>query len=336
MTNPLILALPSKGRLREQTFDFLASCGLPVQAGGNDREYTGKLRGVPDVLIQFLRPDEIPHRLESGEVHLGITGQDLFREHTGAADRNAHLLIDGLGFGHANLVVAVPRSWIDVVSIADLEEIALGLRQRRNRSLRVATKFTRLTREFFEQHGISDYRIVESLGSTEVTPAAGTADIIVDLTSTGATLAQNHLKMLSDGTIIASQACLLASFAAPWPESAQQTLRHMLDVMEARLRAQQRMILHFGAYPAMIEQLRALPGLSALCLETLTVEKPPVEVGTETGYTGHCRSDEFYALVRALRELGCREISARRVDYMFMETVEGFQRFCYLLDKYGR
>src|SRR5215813_1570459 len=146
-------------------------------------------------------------------VHLGVTGEDLVRESIPDADRRV-LLIDALGFGYANVVVAVPQAWIDVRSMADLDDVATAFRLKHERKMRVATKYVNLTRAFFSTHAITDYRIVESSGATEGAPAAGTAELIVDITSTGATLAANGLKVLDDGVILRSQANRIAARAA--------------------------------------------------------------------------------------------------------------------------
>ena len=148
-------------------------------------------------------------------MHLGVTGEDLVREKIADADQHV-ILIDGLGFGFANVVVAVPQAWIDVRSMADLDDVATAFRLKHDRKMRVATKYVNLTRDFFSAHGIADYRIVESAGATEGAPAAGTAELIVDITTTGATLAANGLKVIEDGVILRSQANLVAARAADW------------------------------------------------------------------------------------------------------------------------
>ena len=152
-------------------------------------------------------------------MHLGITGEDLVREMIPHADDKV-VLLDGLGFGYANVVVAVPQAWIDVRSMADLDDVATAFRLKHDRRMRVATKYINLTRGFFASHGIIDYRIVESAGATEGAPAAGTAELIVDITTTGATLAANGLKVIEDGMILRSQANLVAARGADWSDGA--------------------------------------------------------------------------------------------------------------------
>jgi ATP phosphoribosyltransferase len=220
MSARLTFAVPSKGRLMEQTAEFLARSGLKLQKVGHDRGYRGEIEGLDGVDVAFVSASEIVAELKRGSAHLGVTGEDLVRESiSDAAERVVFL--KALGFGRADVVVAVPRCWIDVTEVADLEAVAPAFRREHGRPLRVATKYLNLTRRFFSQKGLLDYRIVESLGATEGTPAAGTADIIVDITTTGATLAANGLKVLEDGVILRSEANLVASKAAAWnPEAA--------------------------------------------------------------------------------------------------------------------
>jgi len=208
----LTLALPSKGRLKEQALEALAKAGLVVALPEDERKYRARtsLDGA-EVDVAFLSASEIAGELGQGKIDLGVTGEDLVRETVPHWD--ARLKIEArLGFGHADVVVAVPDAWLDVDTMADLDDVAADFRQRHGRRLRIATKYWRLTQQFFSQmHGIQVYRIVESLGATEGAPAAGSADIVVDITTTGSTLRANHLKILSDGVILKSEACLVSS-----------------------------------------------------------------------------------------------------------------------------
>ncbi|WP_245487214.1 ATP phosphoribosyltransferase, partial [Mesorhizobium sp. M7A.F.Ca.US.006.04.2.1] len=169
------------------------------------------VEGLDDVEVVFLSASEISGEIGQGAVDLGITGEDLVRENLADWESRAEI-VARLGFGHADVVVAVPDIWLDVDTMADLDDVAADFRQRHGRRLRIATKYWRLTQQFFSQkHGIQVYRIVESLGATEGAPAAGLADVIVDITTTGSTLRANHLKVLGDGLVLRSQACLVAS-----------------------------------------------------------------------------------------------------------------------------
>jgi ATP phosphoribosyltransferase len=215
----LTLAIPSKGRLMEQTTELFARSGLVLRKVGNARGYRGEIDGVPDVDIAFVSSSEIAAALKNGSVHLGITGEDLIRESISDADARVTFL-KPLGFGFADVVVAVPAWWIDVATVADLEDAALIFRRHHGRWPRVATKYMAITRRFFAAKGFGDYRIVESLGATEGTPATGTSELIVDITTTGETLRANGLKILNDGVILKSQANLIAAKTAVWtPET---------------------------------------------------------------------------------------------------------------------
>jgi len=207
----ITLAIPSKGRLKEQSLEVLAKAGLTVTLPEDDRKYRARIDGLDDVEVAFLSASEIAGEIGQGAVDLGITGEDLVLENLADWEARAEIAAR-LGFGHADVVVAVPDIWLDVDTMADLDDVAADFRQRHGRRLRIATKYWRLTQQFFSlKHGIQVYRIVESLGATEGAPAAGLADIIVDITTTGSTLRANHLKVLGDGTILKSQACLVAS-----------------------------------------------------------------------------------------------------------------------------
>lgn len=210
----ITLALPSKGRLKEQALEVLGKAGLQVILPGDQRNYRAQVAGESQIDILFLSASEIARELGYGSVDLGVTGEDLIRETLSSADDRVQIEAR-LGFGHADVIVAVPEVWYDVSTMADLDDVAADFRQRHGRRLRIATKYWRLTQQFFSQmHGIQVYRIVESLGATEGAPASGSADIIVDITSTGSTLRANQLKILEDGVILKSQACLIASRAA--------------------------------------------------------------------------------------------------------------------------
>jgi ATP phosphoribosyltransferase len=205
----LTLALPSKGRIKEDTAAIFARAGLTISAIGNDRSYRGRIDGMDGVEIAYLSASEIARELASGAVDFGVTGEDLVREGMAGVAEKVEFCAR-LGFGQADVVVAVPEIWLDVETMADLGDVAADFRSRHGRRLAIATKYWRLTQQFFSrQHGIQLYRIVESLGATEGAPAAGQADIIVDITSTGSTLKANHLKILSDGVILKSEACLV-------------------------------------------------------------------------------------------------------------------------------
>lgn len=236
MSDSVVLAIPSKGRLKEQVEGWLADCGFSLRAIGGPRGYAGLLDGVDGVEVRLASAAEIAQALADGEAHLGVTGEDLLREQ-GSARLARIRLLRALGFGRADLVVAAPRSWIDVETMADVDEVAHAFVARTGRRLRVATKYLAQSREFFALHGIADYRLFESTGATEGAPAAGAAELVVDITTSGATLAANGLKPLADGLILRSEAQLAASLEAAWSQAALLATRRLLTVVEARARA---------------------------------------------------------------------------------------------------
>ncbi|WP_020177543.1 ATP phosphoribosyltransferase [Methylopila sp. M107] len=245
MSNPLILGVPSKGRLQENVQGFFARAGLVFTRSGGAREYRGAIADVANIEVAYLSASEIAGQLASGAVHLGVTGEDLIRETIPDAASSVKLL-QPLGFGYADVVVAVPKAWIDVRDMADLDDVAEDMRRRHGRRLRVATKYVNLTRRFFAGEvardgrsaaGVTNYRIVESSGATEGAPAAGVADVVVDITTTGATLTANALKVLDDGVMLKSQAQLVASLGADWSPDATRAARTILTRIAAEVRA---------------------------------------------------------------------------------------------------
>lgn len=213
--DPLVLALPSKGRLKEQCEAWLARRGLRLEQAGGARGYQASLIGLDGVDVRLMSASEIGRALLAGDVDAGVTGEDVLRE---ASDQTDALCAfeARLGFGRADVVLAVPDGWIDVTSMADLAEVAADMRRATGRRFRIATKFIRLAGGFLARHGVADHRIVDSAGATEGAPAAGIAEAIVDITTTGQTLAANGLKIVPDGLILKSEACLVSSRRADW------------------------------------------------------------------------------------------------------------------------
>ncbi len=230
MTNRLILAVPSKGRLMDTCLERLASAGFPVNKAVSARDYRGTVGGHPDIEVHFVSSSEIADRLRRGIVHLGITGEDLMREATDEADARVRFLAK-LGFGHADVVVAVPACWLDVRRLADLEPMAMRFRRQHGHRVRVATKYLNLTRHHFARAGVASYRIVESHGATEGTPASGLAELIVDITTTGETLRANGLKVLDDGVLLKSEANLIAAKDAHWTPALDARARELVKAL---------------------------------------------------------------------------------------------------------
>jgi ATP phosphoribosyltransferase len=211
----LKIGVPSKGRLMENTFQWFGDRGVAMRQTGNGREYSGAVEGIDGVDLVLLSAGEIPRELAAGRIHLGVTGSDLVRDKL--ADWQAQVLdLAPLGFGHADLIIAVPAVWIDVDTLDDLDAAAAAFRAAHGFRLRIATKYHRLVRDFLTLHGVADYQLVDSQGATEGTVKNLTAEAIADITSSGETLRANHLKVLSDGLIHQSQATLFLARAALW------------------------------------------------------------------------------------------------------------------------
>ena len=310
MSDTLIIAIPSKGRLQENTHAFFARAGLTIQRPGGDRNYRGRIKGLDDVEIAFLSASEIAREIAAGTVHMGITGLDLVHE---SIDRPADLthLVASLGFGAADVVVAVPKAWIDVATMADLSDVASDFRGRHGRRLRIATKYVNLTRSFFAANGIIDYRIVESAGATEGAPAAGAAELIVDITTTGSTLAANDLKILDDGVILKSTAHLVASMTARWSAEALAAARTILDRVAAEEKARS------------VKEIRALVAdpqeAASVAADSYGATAP---FGTADGQplVLHCPTSEVAACAGYLRDAGAVSVSVSTLDYVFETT----------------
>lgn len=307
---PLVLAVPSKGRLQENATAFFGRAGLKFVTSRGERDYRGTIAGVEGAEVAFLSASEIVSQLASGAAHLGITGEDLVREQVADADAAVEMLTP-LGFGHANVVVAVPQAWIDVRSMADLDDVASTMRIRHGRKLRVATKYVNLTRRFFAQHGIADYRIVESLGATEGAPAAGTAEIVVDITTTGSTLAANALKILDDGVMLASEANLVASVRAPWSERARAAANTILSRIAAEEEA--RTIREIRVQPLAADVLAAV-------LERFGARTPFGVAGQGGVQVLHCPEKSVFALVEHLAANGADDITVGAPTYLFRRS----------------
>ena len=307
---PLVLAVPSKGRLQENAAAFFGRAGLRLAQGAGVRDYRGTLVGVPGVEVRYLSASEIAGQLASGAAHLGITGEDLIRETLPNAEGAVELLTP-LGFGQATVVVAVPQAWIDVRAMGDLDEVASEMRLRHGRRLRIATKYVNLTRRFFAQAGVADYRIVESLGATEGAPAAGSAEIVVDITTTGATLSANALKVLDDGIILRSEANLVASLKAPWGEPQRAALRSVLGRIAAEERAR-----------TTREVRAAMPESGDIDLATIAgLHEADLPYGAPRGLDGEivlrCPVDAVFDLADALVKAGAGAVNVRKIDYAF-------------------
>ena len=309
MTAPLVLAVPAKGRLQENAEAFFGRSGLQLVKPRGARDYRGAVAGLDGIEVAYLSASEITTQLAQGAVHMGVTGEDLIREQIPDADARV-VMIEGLGFGFANVVVAVPQAWIDVRTMADIDDVATAFRHHHDRKMRVATKYINLTRDFFARQGVVDYRIVESSGATEGAPAAGTAEMIVDITTTGTTLAANALKIIDDGIILRSQANLVAARTAPWTPEQRETARVILDRITAQQRARsfREVRARFAACDAR---------LVAAARERFSVETPFGGPTSSGMLTLHCPPAQGYALTSFLRDNGAEAVAVADLDYVF-------------------
>ncbi|MFT6091303.1 ATP phosphoribosyltransferase [Sulfitobacter sp.] len=221
------LGVPSKGRLMEKTFEWFAARGITLQRTGSDREYAAAVGGIDGVSLMLLSAGEIPRELAAGRIHLGVTGTDLIEEKLALWDQLV-APVEELAFGHADLIIAVPAAWRDVDTLDDLDAAAAAFRAQHGFRLRIATKYHRLVREFLRGAGVADYALVDSQGATEGTVKNETAEAIADITSSGETLRANHLKILSDGLILKSQATLWRSRTADMDDDERRTLAALL------------------------------------------------------------------------------------------------------------
>lgn len=234
-TEHLRLALPSKGRIEEQTRSFFEQVGFPIRRP-NARQYVGMLKGLPEVSVLFQRASDVVTKVDAGLADVGITGLDIVSEYQPDNDAVIVLMPD-LGFSRCRFVLEVPEAWVDVTTIADLADLAADFRAR-GRTLRVITDSPNLVKDFLYAHGVTYFVVIEGEGGLEAAPAIDTADIVADRTETGTTLRDNRLKELDGGTIMETQACLIGNrrelMASP---AKRERLRHLMEFIEAHLRS---------------------------------------------------------------------------------------------------
>ncbi len=333
------MALPGKGTLEAATLAFLAECGLKVNRS-NPRQYLASMRSMPGLEVVFQRAADIPTLVQDGDAVLGITGYDILAEHRGYSDDGQNEEDDGdellvlerdLGFGQCRLVVAVPETWVDVSTPADLWHLAGYYRSRRGQNLRIATKYPRLTTRFLRQHGITHYKLVSPHGALEAAPLTDTADLIVDLTETGTTLRENHLKLLDDGVVLRSQACLIANARLlRQHEAALNMVSTMLELIEARMQARNCSLL--------TARLQSEPSAIQLACSRLNQRIQQIQPGAEfrpvssmdgeraAGASAHTISGvinardsaaDLLSIVALLRQAGATDIHITPLTYRF-------------------
>lgn len=315
----LRLALPSKG-MEEQTLEFLSAAGLSVNRS-NPRQYRARIRGLPGVEVLFQRAADIFAKVDEGSVDLGITGFDIVREHQ-REDDDIVILYPGLGYGQCQLVLAVPESWIDVTSVADLAEISSQFRAR-GRELQVATKYQNLARQFLYDHGINYFSIVESSGALEVAPALGYADVVCDLMSSGVTLRENRLKTIAGGVLLESQSCLIANGKSLLADAEKLHLcRAVLELIEAYLRSREYLSLTANIRGDSAEdvarQVTAYTEVAGLSGPTISRVYP--KAGAEADWfaaTVVVQRELLQRAVDCLRKAGASSVTAIALRYVF-------------------
>lgn len=331
-SQPLTLALPSKGAIADPTLNFLRDCGMRVEKP-NQRQYTGLVPSLPGVSVLFQRVKDVLYKVADGTAHLGITGLDVVREFP---HEDVVVIHDGLDYGHCNLVVAVPEAWVDVHRMDDLADVALDMRERQRRNLRVATTFTYLTRQYLHASGIHHFTLVKAEGAIEVAPTIGYADVIVDLTQTGTTLRENHLKPLNDGVIVESQAVLIGNRRALLHNPSRLALlRSMLEYIDAALYGRRysqvtvnicgQSAEEIGRQVVANEHTRGLLGPTIAPIYS-PFGQPDQDRQWHT-VTINVHNKSLMQAVAHLREIGASHIITTPVRYIFLEESPSFRKF---------
>lgn len=330
MQDQIRLALPSKGRMEEETLDFLADCGLRVNKT-NPRQYSATIPALPGVLVLFQRARDIPLSVAAGDVDLGITGYDAMAETLHDQPDSVVVIHDGLGYGECSLVVAVPEDWTDVQTVTDLARRASGS------VLRVATKYTNVVSRFLGEAGAGGVRIVSADGALESAPTIGYADFIADISSTGTTLRENRLRPLEDGTILSSQAILIGSRAAlvSRPDVLEVT-RQMLEFVEAHLRARGQYMIFANMRGESMDDVRGrVFGQTNLGgLQGPTISPMITRDGSKTWWAINlvAASHKLYDVIRQIRAIGGSGVVVTPVTYIFEELPERYQRLLATLE----
>ncbi|WP_084395628.1 ATP phosphoribosyltransferase [Henriciella aquimarina] len=303
----LTIAIPSKGRLKDNAETWFAKAGFTLKQAGGERGYTAVLKGLPEAEVLLLSAREIAQGLIDGSFHIGVTGEDLLNDLSPNLALDASV-IQRLGFGGADVVVAVPAAWLDVNTMSELEAAGAQFRQRHGRRMKVATKYLRLTRNYFAQKSVGEYRLIESAGATEAAPSSGQAEVIVDITSTGATLKANGLKVLDDGVILKSQAALTGSLKAAWDMQALEALQKLLAAVEAVDAAGARKVL-----------------MAAKPIPDSLLGGKGIEVISATSVLAPSSSAGEYA--RKIAESGAGPVSITSAEFIFDQETPSFENF---------
>ncbi len=334
MAERITLALPSKGVLAGPTLNFLRDCGLNVHKP-NPRQYTGSISSLPGVDVLFQRVKDVVAKVADGTAELGIAGYDLVLE---LGREDLLVLHEKLGYGHCKLQLAVPTTWVDVQGIADLVDVAQDFREYQHRNLRVATNFTHLARKFLGEQGLHHFSLIQAEGAIEAAPTLGYADCVIDLSQTGTTLRENHLRPLPDGTLLASQATLIGNrrLLKSMSDGQRIRLRTLLELIDAALQGRERYQLSAnltGSDPARLaREILSNPVTRGLEGPTLA---PTWTADGQQGYalTLVITADQLLPAIEYLRSIGGRQASARTLRYVFLEESPTWLRLQHELDE---
>lgn len=329
MQEQIRIALPSKGRMGQETTEFLAECGLAVDKR-NPRQYVAMIPALPGVRVLFQRTHDIPQRVAAGDVDLGITGYDALREQQNGLD-SVVTIHDGLGYGECALVLAVPDEWSDVHTVQDLVD------KGNQEVLRVATKYKNLVKAFLNDAGLNQFRMVSAEGALESAPVTGYADLIADIISTGITMRENRLRQLEGGTILNSQAILIGNRAAlaSRPQLLA-TTRQFLEFVEAHLRARAQYHVFVNMRGDSMEDVASRifehPSLGGLQGPTIASMITREEVGKWWAINLIVPADQLYHTIQEIRAIGGSGVVVTPVTYIFEEQPERYQRLLEALE----
>jgi len=332
MSNPVTLALPSKGAIADPTQEFFKNSGMRV-VKPNPRQYTGTIPSLPGVNVLFQRVKDVLYKVGDGTAQLGITGYDLVCEYP---NDDIVVIHEALGYGHCELVVAVPESWVDVENIYDLSEVALHFRDNKGRNLRVATTYTHQARQFLHHHEIHHFSLVKADGAIEAAPTIGYADIVIDLTQTGTTLRENHLKLIKGGSILSSQACLIGNKQALLGDSkVLGVLKRMLEYIDAATNAHGFIEVSAnvqgedaGSIAELIHVNPLTGGLQGPHISQLYSQDKSI------GYTVTVvvESRNLLNVIEHMRSIGGQQILVKPVQYIFLDKSQTYAK---LLERLG-
>lgn len=336
MSQEFTIALPSKGAIYQPTRNFLKDCGLKVSKP-NERQYVGSIPAIPNLSVLFQRVLDVVYKVADGTAQLGITGYDVVYEHP---DENIVVIYDKLGYGGCEVVVAVPESWLDVENMTDLADVALDFREHKGRNIRIATKYEHSTREFLYRHGIHHFTLVKAEGAIEAAPTLGYADFIIDVTQTGTTLRENHLKQIEGGTIVTSESCLIGNRQAmiDHPELLESVriITEYIDAsMEGRDYYQITVDVQGESAEDVAQKIASNPVTGGLLGPTVApIYSANGNESAKLWYTVTLivRQKELLKAVEHVREMGGQHVIVTPVRYIFLEQSPSYGK---LLEKLG-